>query len=56
MNCRTLLLAKFQTDNLEVKICIISIIESQQHSSVYVQKSEGTLKAIGLFGLFPSTK
>ena len=41
MNCNTLLLAKFQTDNLEANIWIILTIEWQQQSSVYVQESEG---------------
>ena len=36
-----ILLATFQTYNLEVNIWIISTIEWQQHSSVYVQESEG---------------
>ena len=47
MNCSTLLLAKCQTDNLEANIGIISTIEWQKHSSVYVQESEGKLKAKG---------
>ena len=41
MNCSTLLLAKFQNDNLEANIWIISTIEWQQHSSVYAQENEG---------------
>ena len=41
MNCSTLLLAKFQTDTLEANILILWSIEWQQHSSVYVQESEG---------------
>ena len=56
MNCSTLLLAKFQNDNLEVNIWMISTIEWQKHSSVYVQESEGKLKAKGLLFLFTSTK
>ena len=56
MNCSTLLLAKFQIDNLEANIWIISTIEWQQHSSVYVQENEGKLKAKGLLNLFTSTK
>ena len=59
MNCGTLLLTQFQTDNLEARIWIISTIEWQQHSSVYVQEiiqSEGKLKARGLVRLFTSTK
>ena len=48
MNCSTLLLSKFQTDNLEANIWIISTIEWQKHSSVYVQESEGNPKANGL--------
>ena len=38
MDYSTLLLAKFQTDNLESKIWIISTIELQHHASVYVQE------------------
>ena len=59
MNCSTKLLSKFQTDNLEAKIWIISTIEWQQHSSVYVQEiiqSEGKLKAKELLRLLTSTK
>ena len=56
MNCSILLLAKFQNDNLEANIWIISTIEWQQHSSVYVQESEGKLKAKGLLFLFTSIK
>ena len=41
MNYITLLLVKFQTDNLEANIWIISTIKWQQHFSVYVQESEG---------------
>ena len=47
MNCSTLLLAKFQTNNLEANIWIISTLEWQKHCSVYVQKSEGKPKANG---------
>ena len=39
MNWSTLLLANFQTDNLEANIWIILTIEWQKHSSVYVQES-----------------
>ena len=56
MNCITLLLVKLQNDNLEANIWIISTIEWQQHSSVYVQESGGKLKAKGLLFLFTSTK
>ena len=56
MNCSTLLLAKFQTDNIEANIWMISTLEWQQHSSVYVQESEGKLKAKRLLRLFTSTK
>ena len=57
MNCNTLLVAKFQTDTLEANIWIISTIQWQQHSSVYVHESGGGgLNAMGLLDLFPSTK
>ena len=48
MNCSTLLLAKFQNDNLEANIWIISTIEWQQHSSVYVHESEGKTQGQGI--------
>ena len=51
MNGSALLPVKFQTDNLEANIWIISTIEWQQHSSVYVQEiiqSEGKLEGHGI--------
>ena len=56
MNYSTLLLAKFQTENLEAYIKIILTIEWQQHSSIYVRESEGKLKAKRLLRIITSTK
>ena len=58
MNCSTLLLSKFQTDNLEANIWLISTIKWHNIivSCTQSEESEGNLKAKGLLRLFTSTK